>query len=120
MAWHMLCIQVVNTTEEGQTMNKREIKAWLKDETAHMEPTEDMDGNKILSVYLGSFLSLDPCGRYHHAISPNGISSKCERFWENLETVASDLGGWIESGEGDPLDTFFCMNADEETEEVDQ
>ena len=100
-------------------MNKREIKAWLKDETAHMEPAEDMDGNKILSVYLGSFLSLDPCGRYHHAPSPNGVSSKCERFWGSLEAVASDLGGWIESGEGDPLDTFFCMNAEEETEEED-
>jgi hypothetical protein len=95
-------------------MNKREIKVWLKDEISGMESTTDYDGNKIKSTYLGSFMSLDPCGRYHHAISPNNVTSRCERFWENLEECASELGGWIESGEGDPTDIYFCMPDDEE------
>ena len=96
--------------------NRKEIKSWLKDEMQHMESTEDYDGNRIKSIYLGSFMSLDPCGRYHHCISPNGITSKCERFWETLESVASELGGWTESGEGDPTDIYFCMANNEEVD----
>lgn len=99
-------------------MTKREIKAWLQDEAWNMESTTDMEGNRIKSTYLGSVMSLDPCGRYHHAISPNGITSRCARFWENLETVASDLGGWTESGEGDPTDIYFCMPDEDEQEQA--
>ena len=97
-------------------MNRKEIKAWLKDEMLRMESCEDLDGNRIKSTYLGSFMSLDPCGRYHHCISPNGVTSKCERFWTNLGEIASDLGGWTESGEGDPTDIYFCMNDEPEVD----
>lgn len=36
-----------------------------------------------------------------------------QEFWQALEDVANKHGGWIESGEGDPLDTFFCVSIDQ-------
>jgi hypothetical protein len=101
-------------------MNKKEIRAFLKSEIPSMEETESfMSDEPYMSTYIGSFMSLDPCGRYHHALSPNGVSNRCARFWENLESVASELGGWIEPGEGDPTDIFFCMPKNETEEETE-
>jgi hypothetical protein len=96
-------------------MTKREIKKALKGiiEDDDFEECEDYDGNKLKSCYLGSFMSLDPCGRYHHILSPNGITAKCVRFWDNLEKCAEELDGWIESGEGDPTDIYFVMNGEQ-------
>jgi hypothetical protein len=34
-------------------------------------------------------------------------------------TVAEELGGWIESGEGDPTDIFFCRPVKETEEETE-
>lgn len=79
-----------------------------------MERFESFDGESdYQGIYLGSYMSLDPCGRYHHCLSPNGATDRCERFWEALERAADRLGGWIESGEGDPTDIFFCMSLPE-------
>ncbi len=95
-------------------MNKREIKQMLKSFIPDMIETESfMDDDKYLSVYIGSFMSLDPCGRYHHILSPNGITSRCERFWDNMDECASELNCWIESGEGDPTDIFLCKSINE-------
>lgn len=60
------------------------------------------------SAYLGSFLDLDPCRRFHCVISPNGISRRCENYWKNLGDVASKLNCWIEGGDVDGLDVFLC------------
>ena len=72
--------------------------------------------NPYMSTYIGSYLSLDPCGRYHHILSINGLTSRCEAYWESLEKAATRLGGWIESGEGDPLDQYYCEACPEEPE----
>jgi len=66
------------------------------------------DDDNYLAIYLGSFMYLDPCGRYHHMISPNGLTQRCVSFWESLDKAAERLDGWIECGEGDPTDIFFC------------
>lgn len=97
-------------------MTKREIKAALKETIPSMEQGILSCGadEPYRYTYIGSSLSLDPCGRYHHIFSPNGVTKRCERYWENLEAAASELGGWIESGEGDSLDTFFCLPSEEE------
>ena len=98
-------------------MNKREIKKFLKDSISEMEKVENYwEDDAYQSVYLGSVMSLDPCGRYHHILSPNRATRKCELFWERLENVAEDLGGWIESGKGDPTDIFFCMPLESKSE----
>jgi hypothetical protein len=93
-------------------MNRRQIKSALKDtaENGNWDEVESWDDNdnKYLSQYIGSFMSLDPCGKYHNILSPNNATLRCERFWENLDSVASELNLWIESGEGDPTDIFLC------------
>lgn len=97
-------------------MNKREIKSALQDivNQDKWETVDNMwDESKYQTVYLGSFMYLDPCGRYHHILSPNGITSKCERFWENLDSIAESMNMWIETGEGDPTDIFLCRNLPE-------
>lgn len=70
---------------------------------------EEYDGDGKRLEFLGTVMALDPCGRYHHCLSPNGVSSRCEAYWEALERAAERLGGWIENGEGDPCDVFFCL-----------
>lgn len=89
-------------------MTKREMTKMFKEviKKNEGERTED----ETFSVYLGSFMSIDPCGRYHHILSENGITNKCELFWERLDDAASLAGGYIESGEGDPTDIFFCYS----------
>lgn len=94
-------------------MNKRQIKKFLKDvtENATWESVDDIwNESKYQTIYLGSFMYLDPCGKYHHILSPNGIKVRCERFWENLDDIAENMGMWIESGEGDPTDIFLCKS----------
>ena len=95
-------------------MTKKEIREELKSlkESGNfdeVEPDGFMVDEPYMSMFLGSYMYLDPCGRYHHFLSPNGFTRNCERFWENMESVAEELGMWIESGEGDPTDIFLCM-----------
>lgn len=59
--------------------------------------------------YVGSFFTLDPCGRYHHMLSPNGITRGCEAYWEALEAEADRLGFSVEGGEGDPIDQYAVV-----------
>lgn len=57
--------------------------------------------------FIGTVFYLDPCGRYHHFLSPNNMSKRCERFWEALDQAATDCGSWLESGDGDPCDQYI-------------
>jgi len=95
-------------------MNAKEIKKELlkiKNSPKNWEVTDfEMDEGQYLSNFLGTYMSLDPCGKYHHFLSPNGVTKKCERFWGNLEKSANELNMWIESGEGDPCDIFLCKD----------
>lgn len=94
-------------------MDKITMKKTLKGFIPKMEKVDGMDG-EYLSYFLGSYLSLDPCGRYHHVLSLNGVTKKCENYWQRLEKAADEVGGWISSGEGNALDIFFCMPIEEE------
>lgn len=69
-----------------------------------------MEDDQYQINYLGTFMSLDPCGKYHHVLSPNGITKRCENFWNNIEKACNKLGLWIEPGEGDFCDIFLCKN----------
>ena len=96
----------------GYRFIKRELKRILHAGEFYEEQSMGMDLNdkSYATVYLGCFLSLDPCGKYHHILSPNGVTKTCEKFWENLNQAAEDLGGWIESGKGNETDIFFCFS----------
>lgn len=68
---------------------------------------ENENGDNSESIFLSSFLDLDPCGKYHCVIVPNEPLKKCERFWESFHRAAEELGGYITSGEGDYTDVFY-------------
>lgn len=62
--------------------------------------------SEVRSYYLGRYMYLDPCGRYHHIISPNGVTEQCEQFWADLEAALDKAGFVLEAGEGDPTDVY--------------
>ena len=88
-------------------MQKAKMVAMLDRLTRYMERVEDETG-AYRAVYLGSAMALDPCGRYHAPMVPNGITDECVEYWEILDEAAEELGGWIQAGE-DPTDVFFCL-----------
>lgn len=88
-------------------------------------------GTLYAQVYLDSYFSLDPCGSFHHVLSPNGADQErdergrfrpnCSAFWERLESVANRLGGFIAGGEGDPTDIYLGRRlTDEEIRKYNQ
>jgi len=89
-------------------MNKAQMKKELAKLIPEMQQVRGFDSD-YLSVWVGSSMSLDPCGKFHCAFIPNSPTKKCERYWDQLNKAAEELGGWIESGVGDPTDVFFCM-----------
>lgn len=102
------------------TFYAQNLAALKRLQPSNFTTQEQYDGDPYESVYLGTVFALDPCGRYHHAIlSPNGLSSRCAAYWEALDKAADRLGGWIESGEGDPCNIYFCR-ALPEVEESDE
>ncbi len=73
---------------------------------------DDEDGNLVGSVFLGTVFALYPSGKYY---TPWACSNVTEdeadadaEYAELLEAEADAAGGWVESGEGDPCDIFFC------------
>jgi hypothetical protein len=62
-------------------------------------------------VYLGSVMALTPSGKFYTFWTTNQTSRDVDRdtrWYAALEQVATKYEGWIESGEGDPTDLFFC------------
>jgi hypothetical protein len=60
-----------------------------------------------VSYYLGSAMSLDPCGKYHTMIASNNSAERCEAFWLSMNTQCEIRGLILESGVGDPTDVFI-------------
>jgi len=96
-----------------------EIRSWnwsaiVDAATANREPNDDGDGY-VGREYLGSVLSLYPSGKIYMPWTSNQTDYdvlRDEAFYSALETVADERGGWIENGEGDPCDVFFCVSVD--------
>ena len=95
-------------------MNKKEIKEFIKsamnDNVSVTDITDEFENQSYKSVYLGTYMSLDPCGKFHHVLSPNEITKRCEQFWNSMEKVAEELGGIIHESEGDGCDVIFSWN----------
>ena len=99
--------------------NKREMTRALKKMIPDMEYNEGVfEDEGYYHYYIGRYMSLDPCGRYHHILSPNNVTQRCINYWERLEAAAYNAGGWIQSGEGDPTDIFFCVDVETYNNEV--
>jgi hypothetical protein len=70
----------------------------------------DADGH-VGCYYLGSVMSLTPSGKFYTFWTTNQTSDDVDRdtrWYAALEAVANKYEGWIESGEGDPTDLYFC------------
>jgi hypothetical protein len=113
-------------------MNARDIKREAKElvEWGIKETPElmsDDPSNNYMSVYLGTLIN--PSGKYYLPFACSNVDDcpRCkgkgcnycgqlgsreayedEVFFEALNNYASKYGAWIESGEGDPCDTFLC------------
>lgn len=101
-------------------MTKREIRREIRRIRCEGEwyPHSDtMNDYPYWACFIGSYMAVDPCGRYHHCLSPNGVTKRCTHFWTALEDVADELKMWIESGEGNATDIYLCrpLTPDEET-----
>ena len=84
----------------------KELKR-IKNDPKNWDTVQSDEGDEYQSNFLGSYMSLDPCGRYHNFLSPNGVQKKCERYWENMDTACDKLGMWLSAGEGDLCDIFL-------------
>jgi hypothetical protein len=69
----------------------------------------DEDGHAS-SSFLGRHYFMFPSQKFYAPWSVVSAADRDadQRYATALETVADKFGGWIESGEGDPTDVFFC------------
>lgn len=69
------------------------------------------------SAYLGNLLNMYPSGKYYVPFACSGVTEEeamlDEGYREVLDQWADSNGGWIQCGEGDPLDLFFCWGNQE-------
>lgn len=85
---------------------------------------EDRYGDcRYYSLFLGTVMSLAPSGRYWTCWACNNVTQeeadRDEEYFEILDNCADEAGGWIENGEGDPCDLFFCL-PQQDSEELDE
>ena len=76
---------------------------------------DDFNDCKYASLYVGSCLSIFPSGKFYMPWACSNIENVREAlldecYREALEKRLDSLGLWMESGEGDPLDIFFCKS----------
>ena len=69
--------------------------------------------------YLGTVFNLFPSGKYYMPWCTNFSleeASEDEKYREALEKIAQSFDGYIENGEGDPCDVYFCKLIENEME----
>jgi hypothetical protein len=79
---------------------------------------DDFNDCKYAALYVGSSLSIMPSGKFYMPWACSNIENvrealQDEAYQQALEDKLGSLGLWMESGEGDPLDTFFCKSLDD-------
>ena len=76
---------------------------------------DDFNECKYASLYVGSVLNLYPSGKFYMPWACSNIENVREAlldecYREALKRKLDSLSLWMESGEGDPLDIFFCKS----------
>lgn len=78
---------------------------------AEMEPVEN-DYEVYMSTFVTSHLNLAPSGKYFTFWACSNMEMreivKDTIFFETLDDILREKGYWLENGEGDALDLFFC------------
>jgi len=92
----------------------------IKKELEMAEAYTDECGNLVKAIYLGSFLSLSPSGKYYTPWANSNVTQEeaeeDEKWCEELEEEAGKHGLFVTSGEGDPTDIVIGKVVEEEEE----
>jgi hypothetical protein len=98
---------------------KAQIQAWDWEKIeAHAEETEDIEGNRVRSAFLGTVFALTPSGKFYTPWARSNVTvseaRKDEKWFEALEAIAEKRGAYITGGEGDPCDLFAVWPIEED------
>lgn len=91
-------------------------------EDANLEGFGEDDHTKTTSYYLGSVLFMHPSHAYYTCWTTDQSEKDVAmdtNYMEALDHVANKHGGYITSGEGDLLDTYFCIDKEVEVYKYD-
>lgn len=69
------------------------------------------DDDQYICVYYGDILYLNPSGKFYTFWTTNQTDEDVDQdtlFWEEVESILSEKGLWVESGEGDACDIMIC------------
>lgn len=113
----------------GETIEaeyRKEISGWdwsaiLAECASNPRESDDWGDSEELvgSCYLGQLVN--PSGKYYLPFAcsnvTQGEANKDECWQSALEAIASENGCWVESGEGDPTDTYICTTVESEDSE---
>lgn len=85
---------------------------------------EDSHGDcRYHALFIGTVMSLAPSGKYWTWWACSNVTEeeaqRDEEYFDILYDCANEVDGWIESGEGDPCDIFFCL-PQQDSEELDE
>lgn len=73
-----------------------------------------VDHDPYCVVYIGTVMSVDPCGRYHHFLCDNPDESQyCYEFWEALYELIDNSEDLIELPSDDPCDFIVARRIGE-------
>lgn len=103
------------STEYAADIGAWDWSACKREAESNLEDDCDNTGTRIGRVYLGSVLSLAPSGKYYTPWCTNQSRLDClqdEAYFSELDSAAEAAGGWIENGEGDACDLYFCISVD--------
>ena len=81
-----------------------------KDDKEYLK-SDYCEDDQYICVYYGDILYLNPSGKYYTCWTSNQTDEDIEAdtlFWETVESILSEEGLWVESGEGNACDTMIC------------
>ncbi len=98
-----------------------DAEAAIKEAKNNPQEPRDTYEEPYGSVHLGTVMTLYPSGKYWTWWACSNVTEEeatmDEAYDDVLNEWAEDNGGWIERGEGDLCDVYFCVPLD--SDEVD-
>jgi len=74
------------------------------------DETEDIDGNTVKQVFLGTVSGLLPSGKYYTPFACSNVTEEealeDEEWYAKAESELDTIGAYLVSGEGNPCDIF--------------
>lgn len=99
-------------------------EAAVKEALTNPQETHDRFEEPYGAVYLGTVFSIMPSGKYWTFWACSNVTEEealaDEAYQDLLEACADEAGGWIQAGEGDPCDLYFCIPIDSDSNELDE